>query len=579
MIPDYIIVGAGSAGCVIAHRLAEAGYSVKLIDSGRSNSGSWDKWKINMPSALTFMIGSKKYNYDYYTTPQKGLNNRRIHQPLGKLLGGGSSINAMAYVRGHAEDYQRWARILKDETWSYNHVLPYFIRSQSHTQGANKYRGDKGPLIVTRINTKLTKELNAEFLKAATKTGYPYTDDQNGYQQEGFSPMDMTIDPRTGKRASAAYCYLNTEKYQFVKDKVSVETLYLVKRLLFDYCKRSSVGVRKVRGVEIEDKNGRSKKLLAKREVILCAGAVGSTKLLQLSGVGDSDYLKNLGVESHVHLPDVGLNLNDHLEFYLQYLCKKPVSFASYASTFKFSPYAFRRPELAAKVGLEWMLRGKGLCASNQFEVGGFIRSRADPKHILHPDIQLHFTAACAIEHLSIVPKHGYQAHIGTLRPTSRGTIKIISNNPKDSPLIDPNYLATNEDVADQRNAFRLGVELMENFDTELQGERFNFSKGLDLDNDEAIDSFIRETSHSGYHLCGTNAMGKVVDPKTCEVFGCKNLRVVDASVMPDLISGNINAPVIMLAEKMSDVIIEGRELLPPLGGVDWYKADCTTQR
>jgi len=315
----------------------------------------------------------------------------------------------------------------------------------------------------------------------------------------------------------------------------------------------------------------------AEKEVILCGGAVGSTQILQLSGIGNADYLRGLGIGSRVHNPDVGENLEDHLEFYMQYLCKAPISLYPYASTFSFgtegsflkevSKFAFRQPHRAAWTGLQWLTTGTGVCSSNHFESGGFLRTSPE---VPHPDVQFHFIPGCVVGQLDFLPEHGYQAHVGQLRPTSKGWIRIQSSDPRQAPEISPEFLTTEKDIVDMRAAFRAGLEVMESpvWD-EVKGDRFNFAE-VDVDNDAEVDHWIRENTHSGYHLSCTNKMGKVVSETTAEVLGCKNLRVIDASIFPSMTSGNLNAPTIMTAEKMADAVL-GRKWEPV--EVDWYKA------
>ena len=536
----YVIVGAGSAGCVLARRIAEFDKSatIALIEAGKKDTRRWDSWTIQMPAALTYNVADKRYNYDFHTVPQKHLNNRRIHEPRGKVLGGSSSINAMVYIRGHALDFERWA---KQEgagaSWDYASVLPYFKRAQRHMMGENKYRGGSGPLYVRSYDENTTTNVlfNA-FRDAGVAAGYPKTDDVNGYCQEGFGPFDMTISPN-GIRWSASMAYLHPAMLDSdLRSRIKVITSHSVTMVEMDG--------KKAIGVQLED--GTS--VRAEKEVILSAGAIGSPQLLMLSGIGPSSHLREHGIEPIVDNPKVGENLQDHLEVYLQYYCTKPVSLYPVGNWT--ARYLHRR----VAVGLEWFARGSGIAASNQFEMGGFVRTKAG---VQHPDIQYHFIPGAVVGQMDFLPYHAFQVHVGTLRPTSRGTLRLASRNPKEEPVIDPNFLATARDREDMRIATRLADEIVQQAPfNDYRGDRFRPSLGNGQDDilkdDKKLDEWISDSSHSAYHPSCSCAMGQVVD-ENGKVYGVDNLRVVDASIMPSMTSGNlIKAPTIMLAERKS---------------------------
>ncbi len=550
MNADYVIVGAGSAGCAMAYRLSEAGKSVLVIEHGGTDAGPF----IQMPGALSYPMNMSMYDWGYKSQPERHLGGRELVTPRGKVIGGSSSINGMVYVRGHAGDYNHWAES-GATGWSYADVLPYFKRMECWDDrghgGDPDWRGTDGPLHVTR--GPRDNPLHDAFVKAGQQAGYPVTKDYNGEQQEGFGPMEMTV--YKGRRWSAANAYL---KPALKRDNCTMIRALARKVVIED---GRAVGVEVERGGQIEV-------IRAGAEVILAASSLNSPKLLMLSGIGPAKHLAEHGIEVVADRPGVGQNLQDHLEFYFQFASKLPITLYKYWNLFG-----------KALVGAQWLFTKTGLGASNQFESAAFIRS---DKGIDYPDIQYHFLPiAVRYDGQAAAEGHGFQAHVGPMRSASRGEVTLASADPNAAPKILFNYMSTEQDWIDFRKCVRLTREIFaqEAMKPYLKHE---IQPGTDLQTDEEIDGFLREHVESAYHPCGTCKMGAVDDPMAvvdpeCRVIGVEGLRVADSSIFPRITNGNLNGPSIMTGEKASDHILGRR--LPSSNAEPWFNPDWETSQ
>ena len=539
---DYVIIGAGSAGCVLAARLSEnSGCNVLLMEAGGSDRSIY----VQMPAALSIPMNLARFNWGYTSQAEPHLNGRVIDCPRGRVLGGSSSINGMVYVRGHPRDFDRWEELGADG-WNYASCLPYFKKAESWVDGENDYRGGYGPLSVCAGNNMTGNSLYEAFIQAGHEAGYPVTDDYNGRQQEGFGAMHMTV--RDGVRASTASAYLrpamNRSNLRYVGGTY-------VHRVLFE----------KSRAVAVEyEKDGRIFQVQARREGLMATGSIGSPSLLQRSGIGSAHHLESLGIEVQCESLGVGENLQDHLEVYFQFRCKQPITLNRYLN-----------PLAKGLIGARWLFTRTGLGATNHFESCGFIRSRAG---VQWPDIQYHFLpGAMRYDGRAAFPGHGFQVHVGPNKPQSRGCVKIVSQSPKDRPKILFNYLEAQQDREDWRACIHLTREIFEQPAMEpFRGAEIQPGRSVISNSD--IDDWVRQNVESAYHPSCTCRMGAIDDAtavldSACRVKGVESLRVVDSSVFPEITNGNLNAPTIMLAERVADMILGG-SLLPPLDSSVW---------
>lgn len=542
MQADYIIVGAGSAGCAMAYRLSEAGASVLVVEYGGTDAGPF----IQMPAALSYPMNMKHYDWGYRSQPEPHLDGRRLACPRGKVIGGSSSINGMVYVRGHAMDFDHWADAGADG-WAYADVLPYFKRMENWHDGGHggdpSWRGTDGPLHVTR--GPRNNPLFTAFVEAGRQAGYQITGDYNGAQQEGFGPMDRTV--WKGRRWSAANAYLRP-----ALSRARCELVHgMARRILIDDGRAW--------GVELQ-RGDKAYTLRANREVIVAASAINSPKLLMLSGIGPAAHLKAHGIDVQADRSGVGQNLQDHLELYIQMASSQPITLYKHWNLLS-----------KAVIGAQWVFTKRGLGASNQFESAAFIRSQAG---VPYPDIQYHFLPIAVRYDGRIAAKsHGFQAHVGPMRSKSRGAVTLASARPEDAPQILFNYMSHPDDWSDFRRCIRLTREIFaqDAFAPFVKGE---LQPGKDVQSDAELDDFIRAHAESAYHPCGTCRMGRrddpfaVVDPDT-RVIGVEGLRVADSSIFPRIPNGNLNAPSIMVGEKASDHIL-GKDPLPRANDRPW---------
>lgn len=533
---DFIVVGAGTAGCVLAHRLSESGqHSVLLLEHG----GDDRSWIIQMPAGLRSVFKpTSKYNYWFKTTPQANLNGREIDQPRGKTLGGSSSINGMTFLRGNPRDYDDWAEVEGCAGWSHADCLPYFKKFERRDGPANDYRSNTG-LVGVKSQDELNP-LNAAFLEAGQQAGHTLSEDVNGYAQEGVSRFEMSVEK--GYRSSSARAYLHTQKKH---TNLDVVTGIKVLRVVTKNGRATGVELFKGRKTQVVE---------ARSEVVLSAGVFGTPQILMLSGIGPEDHLKQHGINIVHNSPMLGENLHDHLEAHIQVETDKPVSLNKYL-----------KPHEMVWAGIQWFGWKGGVAAVNQCHVGAFLRTSAA---VTHPNVQIHFFPIFFGENWIPNPsKNGYRLGAGQMRPESRGSVRLCSADPADAPLIDPNYLATDRDRCEIREGLKMGRDIM------AQSAFREFHRREDLPgetvrSDAQLDEFIRRDASSAFHPCGTARMGADGDSRAVveldlKFRGIDGLRIVDASVIPAVPSANINACVFMIAEKAADLILGNTPLAP----------------
>lgn len=551
MEADIVIVGAGSAGCAMAYRLSEGGLSVIVIEHGGTDAGPF----IQMPAALSYPMNMKLYDWGYQSEPEPHLGGRRLATPRGKVIGGSSSINGMVYVRGHAHDYDTWDA-MGASGWSYADVLPYFKRMETWDDGGHggdpEWRGTDGPLHVSR--GPRDNPLFTAFVEAGKQAGYEATDDYNGRKQEGFGPMEQTV--YKGRRWSAANAYLRPA---LKRDNCTLIN-GLARRVVIENGRAVGVEIKRRGAVEV---------IRARREVVIAASSINSPALLMHSGVGPAAHLAEHGIEVVADRPGVGQNLQDHLELYIQMAASKPVTLFKHWNLFG-----------KARIGAQWLFTKTGLGASNQFESAAFIRSKAG---LAYPDIQYHFLPiAVRYDGQAAAEGHGFQAHVGPMRSTSRGAVTLRSSDPEDAPKILFNYMSRPEDWEEFRTCIRLTREIFgqEAFANFIKHE---IQPGAEVQSDEQLNAFISEHVESAYHPCGTCRMGRADDPMAvvdpdARVIGVDGLRVADSSIFPQITNGNLNGPSIMVGEKASDHIL-GKDRLPRLNDEPWIHPEWKTKQ